>query len=196
MDFKAALLPLVDSFIVLDERQWSELENHFQLFLKWNDHMNLSAVREPEEIVERHFAESLFCASYLPPGILSVVDIGSGGGFPGVPIAIAYPALHVTLLDSHTRKCVFLREITRNLSNVTVSNTRLESTHAEYGLAVTRGVSWSHMRKFLRNVSRRLLLLSTAEEWSMIRKDSAWDWNELARLPWGDKRLLVEGRLL
>jgi 16S rRNA (guanine527-N7)-methyltransferase len=95
-----------------------QLSIFLDLLLKWNARTNLTAIRDPEEIVRRHFGESLFAAAYLPSAT-TLLDLGSGAGFPGIPIQIAHPALHVTLAESQNKKATFLREAVRTLSLTT-----------------------------------------------------------------------------
>jgi len=71
----------------LSESQWAALQQHFDILLRWNEQMNLTAIREPEEIAERHFREALALAPFVPAGVRTLVDVGSGGGFPGLPLA-------------------------------------------------------------------------------------------------------------
>ncbi|MGA8107870.1 MAG: 16S rRNA (guanine(527)-N(7))-methyltransferase RsmG [Acidobacteriaceae bacterium] len=92
-----------------------QLEIYLALLVKWNARMNLTAVRRPEEIVRRHFAESLFAARQIPPGVKTLLDYGSGAGLPGIPIAVARPELTVTLAESQNKKAAFLREAVRTL---------------------------------------------------------------------------------
>ncbi len=91
------------------------LLTYLNLLLKWNARINLSAIRDPEEIVRRHFGESLFVARHLPP-FTSLLDLGSGAGFPGVPIQLVFPHRSVTLGEAQNRKASFLREVLRALS--------------------------------------------------------------------------------
>lgn len=93
----------------------SQLDSYLALLLRWNARTNLTAIREPEEIVRRHFAESLFAAGQLPPGTLTLLDYGSGAGFPGIPIALARPEIAFTLAESQSKKAAFLREAIRTL---------------------------------------------------------------------------------
>ncbi len=103
----------------LSEAQLAQLSSYLDLLLRWNARMNLTAIREPQQIVSRHFGESLFTARALFPDRLAagarLLDIGSGAGFPGLPIKIWAPALRVTLLESQQRKATFLREVIRAL---------------------------------------------------------------------------------
>jgi 16S rRNA (guanine527-N7)-methyltransferase len=77
--------------------------------------MNLTAVRDPEQIVRRHFAECIFAAEHLSPAVRTLLDYGSGAGLPGIPIAICRPELAVTLAESQSKKAAFLREAVRTL---------------------------------------------------------------------------------
>lgn len=95
-----------------------KLSVYLDLLLKWNARTNLSAVREPREIVRRHFGESLFAASNVLTGS-TLLDLGSGAGFPGIPIQLAHPELRVTLAESQNKKASFLREVVRTLGLVT-----------------------------------------------------------------------------
>jgi 16S rRNA (guanine527-N7)-methyltransferase len=105
----------------------SQLLLYLDLILKWNARgpgspagspagvgINLTAIRTPEDIVRRHFGESLFTAAHLGP-CSSLLDFGSGAGFPGLPIQLAHPTLPVTLAESRARKAAFLQEAVRTL---------------------------------------------------------------------------------
>jgi 16S rRNA (guanine527-N7)-methyltransferase len=89
------------------------------LLLRWNARLNLTAIREPEEIISRHFAECAFAAQHLPADIESLLDYGSGAGLPGVAIAICRPEIRVTLAEAHGKKAAFLREVVRTISTET-----------------------------------------------------------------------------
>jgi 16S rRNA (guanine527-N7)-methyltransferase len=96
----------------------AQLSLYLDLLLKWNARTNLTAIRDPEEIVRRHFGESLFAAQHLVPRLpanATLLDFGSGAGFPGLPIQLLYPLLRVTLAESQNKKASFLREAIRTL---------------------------------------------------------------------------------
>jgi 16S rRNA (guanine527-N7)-methyltransferase len=97
---------------------YSQLSVYLDLLLKWNSRTNLTAIRDPETIVQRHFGESLFCglqiASRIPSGG-TLLDFGSGAGFPGLPIQLLLPELRVMLGESQNKKATFLREAVRTL---------------------------------------------------------------------------------
>src|SRR6266567_4454726 len=116
-----------------------QLSAYLDLLLKWNARTNLTAIRDPEEIVRRHFGESLFAARHLAPanldpanpdqGTITLLDFGSGAGFPGLPIALLRPDIQVTLAESQNKKAAFLREAVRTLDlpNVEVWAARVET---------------------------------------------------------------------
>ncbi len=118
----AALLAPFLAGAALADAQLSQLSTYLDLLLHWNARINLTAVRDPEQIVTRHFGESLFAARSLYPHNRSLatdhwlLDFGSGAGFPGLPIKIWAPALRLTLIESQYRKAIFLREVIRSLA--------------------------------------------------------------------------------
>ena len=108
------------------------LARYLELLLRWNAKTNLSAIREPEAIVLRHFGESLACAAAIPAGVRTLLDYGSGGGFPGAVCALARPEIEVTLAESQGKKAAFLEELCRTLGlEATVHAGRVEALPAE-----------------------------------------------------------------
>ena len=93
---------------------YDQLAVYLELILKWNARTNLTAIREPEEIVRRHFGESLFVGRHVGL-VTTLLDFGSGAGFPGVPIQLIRPDVQVTLAESQGKKAAFLREVVRVL---------------------------------------------------------------------------------
>jgi 16S rRNA (guanine527-N7)-methyltransferase len=125
--------------IVLSAEQLEFISIYVDLLLRWNLRFNLTAVRDAATIVTRHFGESLFLAAYLFPGSLAgtntgavgrqhALDLGSGAGFPGLPLKIYVPELRLTLVESNHRKAVFLAEVIRalQLTDAFVFSGRLE----------------------------------------------------------------------
>lgn len=97
---------------------YSKLAVYLDLLLRWNARTNLTAIRDPEQIVQRHFGESLFAGLQLAPRLppaATLLDFGSGAGFPGLPIQLLLPELRVTLAESQGKKASFLREAVRSL---------------------------------------------------------------------------------
>jgi 16S rRNA (guanine527-N7)-methyltransferase len=108
-----------------------QLAAYLALLLKWNSKLNLTAIREPAEIVRRHLVECIQCAQALPE-VWTLLDFGSGAGLPGVPIAIVRPEIRVTLGESQGKKSAFLREVVRTLGlNAEVLDQRVEMMPAE-----------------------------------------------------------------
>src|SRR5206468_1621010 len=94
--------------------------------LRWNRKLNLISVHTEDQMIERHYYESLFLGQHLPTGSLRIADIGSGAGFPGFVVAVQRPDCTVNLIESHQRKAVFLREAARDVPNIRVSAKRAE----------------------------------------------------------------------
>ncbi|HEX4037807.1 MAG TPA: 16S rRNA (guanine(527)-N(7))-methyltransferase RsmG [Acidobacteriaceae bacterium] len=116
----------------LSSQQREQLETYLTLLMKWNARINLTAVRKPADIVQRHFSESLFAAQQIPSGVKTLLDYGSGAGLPGIPIAIAKPEVTVTLAESQNKKAAFLREAVRTLGlNAEVWAGRVEAMEAK-----------------------------------------------------------------
>lgn len=115
----------------LEDRVASGLSRYLDLLLFWNRKVNLTAVRDPEAIVTKHFVDSLAVIPHIPPGVQSLADIGSGPGFPGAVIALARPDLSVSLIESIHKKTAFLEALRREipLPNVTVHTARAEDWH-------------------------------------------------------------------
>ena len=116
--------------LALSERQFQQLAMHFALLLRWNEKINLTAIRKPEAIATRHFEESLFLTTLIKPPDGLLVDVGSGAGFPGLPLKIAWPAVETVLLEPNNKKASFLKEAIRQcgLERIEVRTERLEDT--------------------------------------------------------------------
>jgi len=136
--------------IALTAKQQAQFAQYLQLLLTWNERMNLTAVREPLVIQQRHFLDSLSCLTVT--GDLngrSLVDVGTGAGFPGLPLKLLFPDLHLTLIESVGKKATFLQHVVDDLglTNVTVLAERAESAgqqaahRARYDWAVARSVA-------------------------------------------------------
>ena len=124
---------LVDLRIALPAAAQDKLLTYATLLYKWNRIYSLTALREDDKAVSHHLLDSLAVLPYLPPG--SLLDVGSGGGMPGIPLAIACPELRVTLLDSNAKKSAFLQQaaIELELPNISVHCGRVEQYHPSVG---------------------------------------------------------------
>jgi 16S rRNA (guanine527-N7)-methyltransferase len=125
----------------LSQLELELLERHYLLLERWNRTLNLTRITDLVETVKLNYCESLFLGMKLPPGPLRIADIGSGAGFPGIPIAIIRPDITVTLIESHQRKAVFLRESSAEIPNVRVLPIRAENCSERFDWVVSRAVS-------------------------------------------------------
>jgi len=127
----------------LSGAQLAQLSDYLDLLLRWNEKTNLTSVREPEEIVKRHFGESLFLADALSGEMAATaIDVGSGAGFPGIPLKIYSPQIAVTLIESQNKKATFLKEVIRKLTliNINVFSGRAEELQQKADLVTLRAV--------------------------------------------------------
>jgi 16S rRNA (guanine527-N7)-methyltransferase len=126
-----------DLGIVLSEQQVGQLSAYVALLLEWNTRFNLTRITDPTDIVTKHLLDSLMClaAVDLPEGA-SVIDVGTGGGLPGIPVKIARPDIKLTLLDSTRKKLAFLEEVVAqlDLNDVRIVHGRAEETAHSTGM--------------------------------------------------------------
>ena len=139
----------LDFGVLLDDMALDRFELLEQRLVRWNNHINLTAITEPDEIVIKHFVDSLsiFSAVDLPRGA-SVIDVGCGAGFPGLPLLIARPDLDLTFLDSVGKKLSFIKEVMRyngimgDVVHDRAENIGLSIKYREsFDFAVTRAVA-------------------------------------------------------
>jgi 16S rRNA (guanine527-N7)-methyltransferase len=131
------------------------ISTYIDILVRWNARINLTAIRDPEDIVPRHFGESLFAARHLFPRYSSassvssvvkpaaVADIGSGAGFPGIPLKLWAPQISLTLIESNHKKATFLREVARalTLTDVNIQTARAETLAApQFDVVTLRAV--------------------------------------------------------
>jgi 16S rRNA (guanine527-N7)-methyltransferase len=190
--FAELLRARLSGIVDLSPAQVAALDAHYQLLLRWNRTLNLTRVENLEEAVERHYCESLFLASHLPTGSLRIVDIGSGAGFPGFPVAIARPDCHVTLIESHQRKAVFLREASRAIANIRVLGVRSETVKETFDHAISRAVSFEDLTATLKRIAESVDLLTGA---NVPPESMGIEWRQAIPLPWGQHRILRIGQV-
>ncbi len=171
----------------LTDPQIQVLEAHYQLLVRWNRILNLTSLERLEEVVERHYAESLFLAAHLPPHPLRIADIGSGAGFPGIPVAVTRADCAVSLIEAHQRKAVFLREATRQIPNVRVLARRAEDVSEQFDCAISRAVSYEDLASVVKKLATSVDLL-TGEVGPP--DEFGFRWQEPIPLPWGKNRFL------
>lgn len=133
----------------LTDAQIKQFDTYAKLLLEWNEKMNLTAITEPNEVATKHFVDSLYGLKFLS-GKKNIIDVGTGAGFPGIPLKIAKTDLNITLLDSLNKRLTFLEEVKDRLGldNVTCVHSRAEdgaksgsSLRENFDAAVSRAVA-------------------------------------------------------
>jgi 16S rRNA (guanine527-N7)-methyltransferase len=186
----------------LDAALTVRFEEYLSLLLRWNARVNLTSIRDEDGILKRHFAESIFCARALPAGIATLLDFGSGAGFPGIPIALCRPEIAVTLAESQGKKAAFLCEAVRVLGvTATVHSARAETLHTVFDCVVLRAVDKMGLAvqaggKLVR-LGGWLALMTTGKELEALQSAAGTEfaWAEPLPLPGGQDRLLALGAL-
>lgn len=192
--FREILERELSGLVPLTETQISQLEQHYDLMMRWNRRMNLTSIRTVEEAVTRHYCESLFVGSHLKlPEASTLVDVGTGAGFPGIPIAILHPEFKVSLVESHQRKAVFLREATRQLPTIRVLGVRIEASTETFSLLLSRAVEVNTLLPLLPKIAPKAALMLGQDDVRSLSGTPAWNWQKPIKLPWGDRRYLLLG---
>ena len=210
-DIEGAVSPLL--FRALSSETYVLLARYLQLLTHWNQKLNLTAVRDPGVLVRLHLAECLRAAQRIPKDVKTVLDFGSGAGFPGIPIQIACPDLRVTLAESQKKKAAFLREVVRELGlgGASVFAGRVEDMpqSSVFDLVALRAVD--KMRDALRaalpriraphdSVAGRCMVLTSRSEVSAVVSSSTnqsaagrIDWSAPEPIPGTDQRVMLFG---
>ncbi|OFV97476.1 MAG: 16S rRNA (guanine(527)-N(7))-methyltransferase RsmG [Acidobacteria bacterium RIFCSPLOWO2_12_FULL_54_10] len=193
-------------------QQLQQLAAHFSLLLRWNQKINLTSLRRPQEIASRHFEESLFLTKItdIESGLL--VDVGSGAGFPGLPIKVARPGLRAILLEPNQKKTAFLKEAVRacKLTGVDVLALRLEealSAPADQVMPLTHKANLVTVRavaptleflsclKQLLHPQGQLALFLGEQDALSIAATSGFSWNAPVKIPNSERRVILVGKL-
>ncbi|MDR3299435.1 MAG: 16S rRNA (guanine(527)-N(7))-methyltransferase RsmG [Candidatus Accumulibacter sp.] len=164
--------------VELSHEPQEKLLAYLTLLYKWNRTYRLTALKENDQAVSHHLLDSLSILPFVPAGRL--LDVGSGGGMPGIPLAIARPDLPVILLDSNSKKAAFLRQavIELVLANVSVHGGRVEQYHPGFGFAAITSRAFAELADFVAP-SRHLL----AEDGVWLAMKGVWPRDEIIRLP-------------
>jgi 16S rRNA (guanine527-N7)-methyltransferase len=183
--------------------QVSQIQQYMKILLAWNEKLNLTAIRDPLDIMYRHFCESMYAGVSTPMEEGRLADVGSGAGFPGLPLKILRPNLHVFLIESNVKKATFLAEVIRGLE---LADTRvLVSRYEELGEEVapldfvcSRAVGdfrvlleWADSKQV---VARQVVLWIGARDLEAIRRIKTWDWRNPIPVPHSMQRILLVGR--
>jgi 16S rRNA (guanine527-N7)-methyltransferase len=198
---------------VLSPAQLHLISTYIDILLRWNARINLTAIRDPEDIVTRHFGESLLAARHLFPvsssvsSVSSVVkapdslaDIGSGAGFPGLPIKLWAPHISLTLIESNHKKAAFLREVARalTLTGINIQNARAEAVTATFDTVTLRAVErFEHIlptaAALVAPTGRLALLISSAQCDQAVSLLPHFRWSVPVPVPQSNSRILLVG---
>ena len=179
-----------------------QIQQYIKILLAWNEKVNLTAIRDPLEILHRHFCESMYAAEAIPLEKGRLADVGSGGGFPGLALKIIRPGLHVFLVESNIKKVTFLAEVIRELglSGAQVLARRYEELGEEmapvdYVCSRALGefpsfLEWAGSEQI---ATKQVILWIGARDLLEIQKINTWDWQEPIPVPNSLRRLLLVG---
>ena len=188
--------------LTADDMQVSQIQQYMKLLLAWNDKVNLTAIRDPLEILYRHFCESMYAAMAVPFQKGRLADIGSGGGFPGLPLKILLPELQVFLVESSVKKATFLAEVVRDLqlTNTRVLVSRYEELNEEVApLDIVCSRALGEFPPFLewaaseRVGAQQAVLWIGGKDREQVQQIPGWTWREPIPVPQSIRRFLMVG---
>ena len=146
--------------VTLTEKQIEQFEKYYELLVEWNKVMNLTGITEFDEVMQKHFVDSVAAAKYAEmEKVNRLIDVGTGAGFPGIPLKIVYPHIQVTLLDSLNKRIKFLEEVVDNLGL-----TGIETVH---GRAEDAAKKAEYREQFDLSVSRAVANLASLTEYCL-----------------------------
>jgi 16S rRNA (guanine527-N7)-methyltransferase len=181
----------------------AQIRAYISLLLKWNGRISLTTVTDPTQILRFHFGESLFVRSIFPVEKSRLADVGSGAGFPGIPLAMMAPDLTVYLIESNVKKFAFLSEVIRELqlTNVIASRTRMEEFRLiqkplDFVTARALGqfedlLKWS--RAQLSGTGGTLILWLGESDAARAARQNDWIWSPATSIPGTERRLILSG---
>jgi 16S rRNA (guanine527-N7)-methyltransferase len=183
--------------------QLAQIREYIVVLLKWNRLISLTTVTDPNEIVARHFGESIFLKSVLPVENGRLADVGSGAGFPGLALKIVCPELHVVLIESNKKKAAFLSEVVRtlNLSGVEVLPTRFEDMRPEtepVNFVTARALgSFAELLRWSKTALEHrghIALWIGGEDATKVSNTMGWTWSPAVRIPESQRRFIIVGQ--
>jgi 16S rRNA (guanine527-N7)-methyltransferase len=188
--------------LTLNNQQVEQIQQYTNILWTWNDKVNLTAIRDPLEILYRHFCESMFGSTLLPVENCRLADVGSGGGFPGLPLKIIRPDLQIFLVESNVKKATFLAEVVRELGlrDARVLVSRFEELDEELApLDVVCSRALGDFANFLawaaspQVAARQVLLWLGGRDLDEVRAQPSWIWSEPVAVPKSLQRFLLLG---
>jgi len=199
---KAIARAMSEFQITLDSTQIEQIQEYTALLLRWNAKTNLTAIHDPLEILYRHFCESMFGAVAIPAETCRLADVGSGAGFPGLPMKIFRPELDLYLIESNLKKATFLTEVVRELGlkGVRVIVSRYEGLSEEVApLDVVCSRAVGEFAPFLHWAAspeisvQKVALWIGAEDAARVSGIDGWDWQEPKPIPRSLRRFILVG---
>src|SRR5438128_1821693 len=184
------------------DEQVLQIQQYIKILLAWNEKISLTAIRDPLEMLYRHFCESMYAAISVPVEKGRLADVGSGAGFPGIPLKIVLPSLRVFLVESNLKKATFLAEVIRELGlkDAQVLVRRYEELHEEMApLDYVCSRALGEFPAFLKWAAsdqigaKQVILWIGARDLPEIQKIATWDWGEPIQVPHSLRRLLLVG---
>jgi 16S rRNA (guanine527-N7)-methyltransferase len=189
--------------VTVNEEQVVSIQQYIRILLQWNEKLNLTAIRDPLEILVRHFCESMFGAVAVPVKSGRLADIGSGPGFPGIPMKILRPELELFLVESNIKKGTFLAEVVRELGlmNSRVLINRYEELGEELApldyvcsRAVGEFGTFLEWAASERVSAGSVILWVGGRDLEEIQKVHHWEWQEPIAVPQSLRRYLLVGK--
>ena len=186
----------------VNDQQIFYIQQYMKILLTWNDKINLTAIRDPLEILYRHFCESMYAAVAVPVENGRLADVGSGAGFPGIPLKIMRPGLQTFLIESNMKKATFLAEVLRNIE---LPDTRvLVGRYEELGedvapLDFVCSRALGEFEPFLawaaseRIAAKQVILWIGGRDLDQVRRSTDWEWREPISVPHSLRRYLLVG---
>ena len=203
---ESAILRALGEFqLSADAQQVLQIQQYIALLLIWNDKINLTAIRDPLEVLYRHFCESMYGAVVIPLEKCRLADVGSGAGFPGLPIKIIRPELDLVLVESNIKKATFLTEVVRELGleSVRVLVRRFEELSEELApVDVVCARALGDFEPFLEWASsptlgtERIALWIGGQDTAIVRQLplEGWEWEEPKPLPHSLRRFILTAK--
>jgi len=194
---------LAEFQVAVSEQQVLEIQQYIAILLRWNEKINLTAIRDPLEILYRHFCESMFGAIVIPVEKCRLADVGSGGGFPGIPMKIIRPEMDLFLIESSAKRATFLAEVIRELglTDVRVLVSRYEELSEEVApLDVVCSRAVGEFSPFLEWASsqglgtQKVALWIGAQDAESVRRLGGWSWEEPKPIPHSLRRFILVGQ--
>ena len=187
----------------LSDAQLSSIAAYVNLLKKWNQTVPLTSLEDGPEIVSRHFGESIFPSRLLPMESGRLADVGSGAGFPGLPLKIAFQALHVTLVEPNLKKCAFLREVSAMLGIASVEIVRCPYEEfappaQSFDFICCRALgNYRRLLQWARGTIKsrgHVILWLGFDDSVSVSRIKGWNWDLPVNIPESRRRVILIGR--